>query len=180
MWVLAQRRRSSTRADSGDGGARPPPSAAGGRARCRGMTTPNMSRWAQRHGIQRRPPGLASTAANLKTTDDAEQAPELLRPALRQIGGAARLNRFETVLADPTLTAAAADLGLRQAALTPPDRPIGGGPRRGFNSPRPTRTTDDPHRAGCTCPTGVEGVEALPLTPGAEPQPVRTIKAGLP
>ena len=84
----------------------------------KGMTAMNMSRWAQRHGIPRRPPGLASTAANLKTTDDAEQAPELLRPALRQIGGAARLNRFETVLRYPTLTAAAADLGLRQAVLT--------------------------------------------------------------
>ncbi len=84
----------------------------------KGMTAPNMSRWAQRHGIPRRPPGLASTAANLKTTEDAEQAPALLRPALRQIGGAARMTRFETVLRYPTLTAAAADLGLRQAVLS--------------------------------------------------------------
>jgi hypothetical protein len=84
----------------------------------KGMTAPNMSRWAQRHGIQRRPPGLASTAANLNATEEAEHAPALLRPALSRIGGAARLNRFETVLRYPTLTAAAADLGLRQAVLT--------------------------------------------------------------
>jgi hypothetical protein len=84
----------------------------------KGMTAPNMSRWAQRHGIQRRPPGFASTAANLKATEEAEQAPALLRPALSQIGGAARLNRFETVLRYPTITAAAADLGLRQPVLT--------------------------------------------------------------
>jgi len=78
----------------------------------------NMSRWAQRHAIPRRPPGLASTAANLRAADRSKRAPALLRPALNQIGGAARLNRFETVLQYPTLTAAAADLGLRQAVLT--------------------------------------------------------------
>ena len=36
----------------------------------KGMTAPNMSRWAQRHGIPRRPPGLASTAANLNATEE--------------------------------------------------------------------------------------------------------------
>ena len=45
------------------------------------MTTPNMSRWAQRHGIPRRPPGLASTAANLNATEETERAPALLRHA---------------------------------------------------------------------------------------------------
>ena len=84
----------------------------------KGMTAPHMSRWAQRHGIPRRPPGLASTAANLNATEETERAPALLRPALNRIGGAARLNRFETVLRYPTLTAAAADLGLRQAVLS--------------------------------------------------------------
>ena len=48
-----------------------------------------------------------------------QQAPARPRPALRQIGGTARLDRFETVLRYPTLTPlAAADLGLRQAVLT--------------------------------------------------------------
>ena len=37
------------------------------------MTALNMSRWAQRHGIPRRPPGLASTAANLNATEDANR-----------------------------------------------------------------------------------------------------------
>jgi hypothetical protein len=34
----------------------------------KGMTAPHISRWAQRHGIAHRPPGLASTAANLTGT----------------------------------------------------------------------------------------------------------------
>jgi molybdenum-dependent DNA-binding transcriptional regulator ModE len=82
------------------------------------MSTMNMSRWAQRYGIQRRPRGEASKAANLAAVRQGEQAPAILRPALSQIGGAARLSRFETVFRYPTITAAAADLGLRQAVLT--------------------------------------------------------------
>jgi hypothetical protein len=84
----------------------------------KGMSTMNMSLWAQRHGIQRRPRGEASKAANLEAAKQGRQAPAILRPALNQIGGAARLSRFETVLRYPTITAAAADLGLRQAVLT--------------------------------------------------------------
>ena len=83
----------------------------------KGMTTMNMSRWAQRHG-SRVDPRPGQHRRQPQTTEDTERAPALLRPALRQIGGAARLNRFETVLRYPTLTAAAADLGLRQAVLT--------------------------------------------------------------
>jgi Bacterial regulatory helix-turn-helix protein, lysR family len=84
----------------------------------KGMSTMNMSLWAQRHGIQRRPRGEASKAANLEAAKQGKQAPAILRPALSQIGGAARLKRFEMVLRYPTITAAAADLGLRQAVLT--------------------------------------------------------------
>jgi TniQ/Bacterial regulatory helix-turn-helix protein, lysR family len=84
----------------------------------KGMSTMNMSLWAQRHGIQRRPRGEASKAANLEAAKQGRQAPTILRPALSQIGGAARLKRFEMVLRYPTITAAAADLGLRQAVLT--------------------------------------------------------------
>ena len=84
----------------------------------KGMSTMNMSLWAQRHGIQRRPRGEASKAANLEAAKQGRQAPAILRPALSQIGGAARLKRFEMVLQYPTITAAAADLGLRQAVLT--------------------------------------------------------------
>jgi len=84
----------------------------------KGMSTMNMSLWAQRHGIQRRPRGEASKAANLEAAKQGRQAPTILRPALSQIGGAARLKRFEMVLRYPTITAAAADLGLCQAVLT--------------------------------------------------------------
>ena len=84
----------------------------------KGMSTMNMSLWAQRHGIQRRPRGEASKAANLEAAKQGRQAPTILRPALSQIGGAARLKRFEMVLQYPTITAAAADLGLRQPVLT--------------------------------------------------------------
>src|SRR4029079_16556209 len=79
----------------------------------KGMTAMNMSRWAPRHALPRRPPGLASTAANLRAADRSKRAPALLRPALNQIGGAARLNRFETVLQYPTPNAGAVPPGLR-------------------------------------------------------------------
>jgi TniQ/Bacterial regulatory helix-turn-helix protein, lysR family len=84
----------------------------------KGMSTMNMSVWARRHGIQRRPRGEASKAANLEAAKQGRQAPAILRPALSQIGGAARLKRFEMVLQYPTITAAAANHGLRQAVLT--------------------------------------------------------------
>ena len=59
----------------------------------KGMSTMNMSLWAQRHGIQRRPRGEASKAANLEAAKQGKQAPAILRPALNQIGGAARLKQ---------------------------------------------------------------------------------------
>ncbi|UNB52868.1 TniQ family protein [Mycolicibacterium sp. YH-1] len=84
----------------------------------KGMTAPTMSLCAQRHGIARRPPGFASTAANVKAARQTEHAPAPLRPALIPVGGAARLDRFEKVLRYSTITAAATDLGLHQSALT--------------------------------------------------------------
>jgi hypothetical protein len=80
----------------------------------KGMSTMTMSRWARRHGIKRRAQGGPSHTATLNA---AESAPEILRPALRDIGGTQRLSRFVAATGFPTVTAAAQTLGLRQPVL---------------------------------------------------------------
>ena len=137
----------------------------------KGMTTPNMSRWAQRHGIPRRPPGLASTAKNLKTTEDAEQAPATAAasPAPDRRRRTIDPVRNRAPISDPDRGGSRP--GIAPGRAHPPDRPAGGGPRRSFNRTRPTRTTHDSHRAGRASPTGLESVEARHLTPSAEPPP---------
>lgn len=80
----------------------------------KGMSTTTMSRWANLHGIQRRAQGGPSHTATLNAADN---APETLRPALRQIGGAQRLARFVAASDFPTVTVAAETLGLCQPVL---------------------------------------------------------------
>jgi DNA-binding transcriptional LysR family regulator len=83
----------------------------------KGMSTMNMSRWAKTHGIPLRGRGGPSHTANIKATKAAQDAPEILQPALMQIGGAQRLSRFAAASSYPTVTAAAAALGLCQPVL---------------------------------------------------------------
>ncbi|WP_100515233.1 TniQ family protein [Mycobacteroides abscessus] len=82
-----------------------------------GMSTMNMARWAKFHGIERRGRGGPSHTANINSARAAQLAPEILRPALEQIGGDQRLSRFAAASTHPTVTAAAATLGLHQPVL---------------------------------------------------------------
>jgi Bacterial regulatory helix-turn-helix protein, lysR family len=81
------------------------------------MSTMNMSRWAKVHGIALRGRGGPSHTANINAAKAAQDAPEIPRPALIQIGGANRLSRFVAASVYPTLTTAAAALGLHQPVL---------------------------------------------------------------
>jgi len=96
----------------------------------KGMSTMNMSRWAKVHGIALRGRGGPSHTANIDAAKAAQDAPEILRPALTQIVGAQRLSRFAAASVYPTLTAAATALGLNQPALhgqvTRLERELGG------------------------------------------------------
>ncbi|AMU33210.1 ATP-binding protein [Mycobacteroides abscessus] len=82
-----------------------------------GMSTMNMARWAKFHGIERRGRGGPSHTANINAAKAAQLAPEILRPALEQIGGDQRLSRFAATSTYPTVTAAAAALSLHQPVL---------------------------------------------------------------
>lgn len=82
-----------------------------------GMSTANMARWAKTHGIPLRARGGPSHSAALGATDDASNAPELLRPALAGPGGRERLERFVAASSFSTLTAAAEKLGIHQVTL---------------------------------------------------------------
>jgi hypothetical protein len=83
----------------------------------KGMSTMNISRWAKIHEIPLRQRGGPSHTANINAAKAAQNAPEILRPALTHIGGAQRLSRFAAASVYPTLTAAAAALGLNQPVL---------------------------------------------------------------
>ncbi|MGC7224631.1 LysR family transcriptional regulator, partial [Mycobacteroides abscessus subsp. massiliense] len=58
-----------------------------------------------------------SHTANINAAKAAQLAPEILRPALEQIGGDQRLSRFAATSTYPTVTAAAAALSLHQPVL---------------------------------------------------------------
>jgi DNA-binding Xre family transcriptional regulator len=87
-------------------------------AREAGMSTSNLARWAKTHRIPLRGRGGPSHQANLRAAETAAAAPTLLRPALNDIHGWERLRRFAEASPYPTVTAAAAALGLKQAPLT--------------------------------------------------------------
>lgn len=78
-----------------------------------GMSTSNLARWARIHDIPMRSRGEPSHRANIDAEALAESAPKLLRPALTEIGGWERLQRFAAATAYPTLTVAAEQVGAR-------------------------------------------------------------------
>jgi TniQ/Bacterial regulatory helix-turn-helix protein, lysR family len=82
-----------------------------------GMSTANMARWAKTHAIPLRGRGGPSHSASLNAQRGADQAPELIRPALAGIGGWERLQRFAAASPHPTLTVAAKELGVHQFTL---------------------------------------------------------------
>ncbi|MFE9143681.1 LysR family transcriptional regulator [Streptomyces tubercidicus] len=86
-------------------------------ARETGMSPANMARWAHIHNIPLRPRGGASHHSTLRTADEAEALPAVLRKALTGPYARQRLARFLAVQPYPTLTEAAQDLGIHQSAL---------------------------------------------------------------
>jgi TniQ/Bacterial regulatory helix-turn-helix protein, lysR family len=82
-----------------------------------GMSTANMARWARTYAIPMRSRGSSSHSAVLAAASATDQAPEVIRPALAGVGGWKRLQRFAAAARYPTLTDAAAGLGVGQAAL---------------------------------------------------------------
>ncbi|WP_432064138.1 helix-turn-helix domain-containing protein [Streptomyces sp. C10-9-1] len=86
-------------------------------AREAGMSTANMARWAQTHNIPLRPRGGASHQTVLRTADEAEALPVILRKALTGPYVRQRLARFLAAQSYPTPTEAAQDLGIHQSAL---------------------------------------------------------------
>ncbi|MCH9733545.1 MAG: TniQ family protein [Actinomycetia bacterium] len=83
----------------------------------KGMSTMNMSRWAKCYGIPLRGRGGPSHAAAIAAVKTADNAPPLLKTALRVNGGEKRLARFAAASRYPSVTAAAAELGLSQSVL---------------------------------------------------------------
>lgn len=86
-------------------------------ARETGMSPANMARWAHIHNIPLRPRGGASHHSTLRTADEAEALPAVLRKALTGPYARQRLAWFLAVQPYPTLTEAAQDLGIHQSAL---------------------------------------------------------------
>ncbi|WP_344036658.1 LysR family transcriptional regulator, partial [Mycolicibacterium alvei] len=82
-----------------------------------GMSTANMARWAKTHAIPMRGRGGVSHSSSLAAERAADEAPDLIRPALLGIGGWERLERFAAATRYSTLTIAAEKLGVGQAAL---------------------------------------------------------------
>lgn len=81
------------------------------------MSTANMARWAHTHNIPLRPRGGASHQTALRTVDEAEALPAVLRKALTSPYARQRLSRFVAARTYPTLTEAARDLGIHQSTL---------------------------------------------------------------
>lgn len=81
------------------------------------MSTANMARWAHTHDIPLRPRGGASHHTALRTADEAEGHPAVLRKALTGSFARQRLSRFLAARSYPTLTEAARDLGIHQSTL---------------------------------------------------------------
>ncbi|MFJ8310189.1 MULTISPECIES: LysR family transcriptional regulator [unclassified Streptomyces] len=86
-------------------------------ARETGMSTANMARWAHTHNVPLRPRGGASHHTALRTADEADAFPAVLRKALASPYGWQRLSRFLEARSYPTLTEAARDLGIHHSAL---------------------------------------------------------------
>lgn len=86
-------------------------------ARETGMSTANMARWARTHDIPLRPRGGASHHTALRTADEAEALPAILRKAFSGPYARQRLSRFLAARSYPALTEAARDLGIHQSAL---------------------------------------------------------------
>jgi len=82
-----------------------------------GMSTANMALWARKYKIPMRPRGIASHSSTLRAEKAAEQAPELIGPALIGVGGWERLERFSAAACYSTLTIAAEQLGIHQFTL---------------------------------------------------------------
>ncbi|MFZ3595748.1 TniQ family protein [Streptomyces sp. BH104] len=82
-----------------------------------GMSTANMARWAHTHNIALRPRGGASHHTALRTADEAEALPAVLRRALTGPFARQRLSRFLAAHTYPTLTEAARGLGIHPSAL---------------------------------------------------------------
>ncbi|MET9335942.1 LysR family transcriptional regulator [Streptomyces cellulosae] len=76
-----------------------------------------MARWARTHNIPLRPRGGASHHTALRTADEAEGHPAILRKALTGPYARQRLSRFLAARTYPTLTEAARDLGIHQSTL---------------------------------------------------------------
>ncbi|SKH67103.1 regulatory helix-turn-helix protein, lysR family [Mycobacteroides abscessus subsp. bolletii] len=81
------------------------------------ITPANLSLRARALGIPLRGRGGPSHQANLTTIAAAAQAPKLIRPALREIGGWERLQRLADASEYRTLREAAENLGLSQSTL---------------------------------------------------------------
>ncbi|MCH0557005.1 TniQ family protein [Streptomyces sp. MUM 16J] len=86
-------------------------------ARETGMSTANMARWAHTHNIPLRPRGGASHHIALRTSEQASDAPAILRDALTSPNAWQRLERFVAALPYPTVTEAARALGIHQSTL---------------------------------------------------------------
>lgn len=81
------------------------------------LSDSTVARWAKIFGIPLRPKGGASHVKTFDERQVAERAPALLRPALAEVGGWKRLQRFAAAAHYPTLTVAANELGLQQGRL---------------------------------------------------------------
>lgn len=80
-------------------------------ARLCGSSTTTVARWAKLDGLAVRGRGGPSHRANLDEQIAADNAPQLLRPALAGVGGWERLGRFVIATQFPTMTVAARHLG---------------------------------------------------------------------
>ncbi|MFF8595193.1 LysR family transcriptional regulator [Streptomyces sp. NPDC015220] len=81
------------------------------------MSTANMARWAHTHNIPLRPRGGARHDTALRTADEADTLPVILRKALTGLFAWQRLSRFVAARSYPTLADAARHLGIHQSAL---------------------------------------------------------------
>nr|VTP02046.1 DNA-binding transcriptional activator GcvA [Mycobacterium riyadhense] len=86
-------------------------------ARQCGLSDSTVAQWARIFGIPLRPKGGASHVKTFDERQVAERSPALLQPALAEVGGWERLQRFAAAARYPTLTLAANDLGLPQGRL---------------------------------------------------------------
>ncbi|WP_405676959.1 LysR family transcriptional regulator [Streptomyces sp. NBC_01511] len=86
-------------------------------AREAGMSPANMARWAHTHNIPLRSRGGASHHTALRTAEEADAFPAILRKALASPYGRQRLSRFLEAWSYPTLTEAARGLGIHLSAL---------------------------------------------------------------